>query len=426
MDAMSNEDNNRQKFPQGRDEEEEKSYSSSDDTIETSSNDHTALSDITKKDEDMRLLTAKLDETESTRDFFRENLLSLREEFHSYKKSIGDKSYVDDDSGSNESHVVEDSNTPRKLMTTNNISKTANTDSDICSTNVNALLDEVRRLQSHLRYNEQELDVTNISTSSSNIKPVVSVSNCLNEKTSTLGEDAADDRDRDRDDIIHKKEVEQFLNNFNNNNNNNNTNNSTATTFRCGKWILEEETYATRLITEFEKGTLTDCDVGCSLRTYLSTKLNCVAMRISKKFVGRPLGKCLYRKNIHADSALINRIKEELDDLRQNWLLFESYKSSSNPTNNNTNITNNNNTTNTTNTIHTTINSNNSTNNTNYPTNNTNICTNTSSSTSSTSIPTKAAAVMSTSNISSQYPMKKCSSEEDNNFLETFIDLFDD
>jgi hypothetical protein len=51
---------------------------------------------------------------------------------------------------------------------------------------------------------------------------------------------------------------------------------------RSGKWIMEEEEYALLLIELFEKGQETDCENGSTLRSYLSQKLHCAPMRISK------------------------------------------------------------------------------------------------------------------------------------------------
>jgi len=62
---------------------------------------------------------------------------------------------------------------------------------------------------------------------------------------------------------------------------------------RSGKWSPEEETFANRLIVEFESGSLLDCEDGCTLRSYLAKKLNCAPMRISKKFAGQCIGKVL-------------------------------------------------------------------------------------------------------------------------------------
>jgi len=60
---------------------------------------------------------------------------------------------------------------------------------------------------------------------------------------------------------------------------------------RSGKWTVEEEAFANRLISEFESGSLGDCEDGCTLRSYLARKLNCAPMRISKKFAGQCIGK---------------------------------------------------------------------------------------------------------------------------------------
>ena len=63
---------------------------------------------------------------------------------------------------------------------------------------------------------------------------------------------------------------------------------------RSGKWIPEEEDYAELLISLFEKGRVTDCENGMTLRSYLSQKLHCAPMRISKKFAGKGIGKMIY------------------------------------------------------------------------------------------------------------------------------------
>ena len=55
---------------------------------------------------------------------------------------------------------------------------------------------------------------------------------------------------------------------------------------RRGRWTPEEEAYAQSLIKEFEAGMLDDCENGTTLRSYLSRKLHCAPMRISKKFAG--------------------------------------------------------------------------------------------------------------------------------------------
>jgi hypothetical protein len=64
---------------------------------------------------------------------------------------------------------------------------------------------------------------------------------------------------------------------------------------RVGKWTMEEEVYSDHLIQLFKSGTLTDCDEGTSLRVYLSDKLNCKPMRITKKYSAEVYnGKLMY------------------------------------------------------------------------------------------------------------------------------------
>mmetsp|Transcript_36030 Transcript_36030/g.36714 ORF Transcript_36030/g.36714 Transcript_36030/m.36714 type:complete len:326 (+) Transcript_36030:83-1060(+) len=58
--------------------------------------------------------------------------------------------------------------------------------------------------------------------------------------------------------------------------------------WRKGKWTIEEEEYAKKLVTAFRMGCLS-CPSkveGRTLRSYLSKRLNCNPMRISKKFAG--------------------------------------------------------------------------------------------------------------------------------------------
>lgn len=54
---------------------------------------------------------------------------------------------------------------------------------------------------------------------------------------------------------------------------------------RRGKWTIEEETYVARVIKDFNSGYLR-APAGTTLRTYLSDKLHCDPMRITKKFTG--------------------------------------------------------------------------------------------------------------------------------------------
>lgn len=54
---------------------------------------------------------------------------------------------------------------------------------------------------------------------------------------------------------------------------------------RRGKWTIEEEEYVARAIKDFNNGYL-KAPPGATLRSYLSEKLNCDPMRITKKFTG--------------------------------------------------------------------------------------------------------------------------------------------
>jgi hypothetical protein len=60
-----------------------------------------------------------------------------------------------------------------------------------------------------------------------------------------------------------------------------------------GKWPMEEEKFANRLVLEFEAGVLEDCKEGTTLRSYLAKTLRCAPMRVSKKFAGKCIGTSL-------------------------------------------------------------------------------------------------------------------------------------
>jgi hypothetical protein len=64
---------------------------------------------------------------------------------------------------------------------------------------------------------------------------------------------------------------------------------------RRGKWTVEEEAYVARVIQDFNSGFL-DAPAGTTLRTYLSDKLNCDPMRITKKFTGEA---CIGKRVFH-------------------------------------------------------------------------------------------------------------------------------
>lgn len=62
---------------------------------------------------------------------------------------------------------------------------------------------------------------------------------------------------------------------------------------RSGKWTREEETYADLLVELFEKGHIDEKN-GSTLRSFLSRKLHCSPMRISKKYAGKGIGKMVF------------------------------------------------------------------------------------------------------------------------------------
>ncbi len=102
--------------------------------------------------------------------------------------------------------------------------------------------------------------------------------------------------------------------------------------FRRGKWTVEEEQYANRLIQEFKAGLLPLTD-GTTLRNFLSRLLNCDPMRISKKFVGSNcIGKQVFRRRsaeIHKlTPEQIERTRMELCELEKKFLDRLSERSS--------------------------------------------------------------------------------------------------
>ena len=71
---------------------------------------------------------------------------------------------------------------------------------------------------------------------------------------------------------------------------------------RRGKWTVEEEAYVARVIQDFNSGYL-DAPAGTTLRTYLSEKLKCDPMRITKKFTGDAcIGKRVFHPVIRTSS----------------------------------------------------------------------------------------------------------------------------
>ena len=78
---------------------------------------------------------------------------------------------------------------------------------------------------------------------------------------------------------------------------------------RRGKWTVEEEAYVARVIHDFNSGYL-NAPPGTTLRTYLSDKLNCDPMRITKKFTGDScIGKRVFHPAVRCsnNAALIDK-----------------------------------------------------------------------------------------------------------------------
>ncbi|KAF4044323.1 hypothetical protein GN244_ATG03412 [Phytophthora infestans] len=100
---------------------------------------------------------------------------------------------------------------------------------------------------------------------------------------------------------------------------------------RKGKWTEEESRYAAQLTNYFKEGLL-PIERGTMLRLYLSQKLNCEPMRITKKFTGGEcIGKQVYRpcsptpgsrvrimqaqlELVALEAAFIKRLKENRED----------------------------------------------------------------------------------------------------------------
>lgn len=76
----------------------------------------------------------------------------------------------------------------------------------------------------------------------------------------------------------------------------------TGTTLRRGKWTVEEEAYVARVIQDFNSGFL-NAPAGTTLRSYLSDKLQCDPMRITKKFTGDAcIGKRVFHPAVRSAS----------------------------------------------------------------------------------------------------------------------------
>eukprot|EP00542_Grammatophora_oceanica_P019638 CAMPEP_0194042504 /NCGR_PEP_ID=MMETSP0009_2-20130614/14270_1 /TAXON_ID=210454 /ORGANISM="Grammatophora oceanica, Strain CCMP 410" /LENGTH=566 /DNA_ID=CAMNT_0038686371 /DNA_START=585 /DNA_END=2285 /DNA_ORIENTATION=+ len=99
------------------------------------------------------------------------------------------------------------------------------------------------------------------------------------------------------------------------------TKSSKPTALRRGKWTVEEEAYVARVIQDFNSGFL-NAPAGTTLRSYLSEKLHCDPMRITKKFTGDScIGKRVFHPAVRCPSnaAAIDKAQAELDALERRW-----------------------------------------------------------------------------------------------------------
>lgn len=83
---------------------------------------------------------------------------------------------------------------------------------------------------------------------------------------------------------------------------------------RSGKWTPEEESFTNMIIHYFKRGLL-HIEDGTSLRWYLAKRLNCEAMRVTKKLKGNSsIGKQIFRalENSEENRSAIERAAQEL------------------------------------------------------------------------------------------------------------------
>lgn len=96
-----------------------------------------------------------------------------------------------------------------------------------------------------------------------------------------------------------------------------------AESLRRGKWTSEEEAYANKIIAFFNKGLIPNVEQGITLRTYLSDKLQCDPMRITKKYAGAScIGKQIFQTNVYTNpqyAAMLRDAENELKQLENNF-----------------------------------------------------------------------------------------------------------
>ena len=91
----------------------------------------------------------------------------------------------------------------------------------------------------------------------------------------------------------------------------------TGMALRRGKWTMEEEAYVARVINDFNSGFL-NAPAGTTLRSYLSEKLQCDPMRITKKFTGDA---CIGKRVFHPAVRSAGNAAA-IDKAQVSWLTF--------------------------------------------------------------------------------------------------------
>eukprot|EP00903_Cladosiphon_okamuranus_P013837 g12876.t1 len=87
-------------------------------------------------------------------------------------------------------------------------------------------------------------------------------------------------------------------------------------TKRSGRWIIEEEDFARACIDAFNSGLLSQVEEGTTLRAFLSERLQCQPMRVTKKLHGsKGMGKRLYVRAKDSTPALMEAAARELEAL---------------------------------------------------------------------------------------------------------------
>lgn len=108
-----------------------------------------------------------------------------------------------------------------------------------------------------------------------------------------------------------------------------------SSNLRRGKWTVEEEAYVARVIQDFNSGFL-NAPAGTTLRSYLSEKLQCDPMRITKKFTGEScIGKRVFHPAVRSasnaaaiDKAQVSRILEFIGKKSRGFMILCSTLSS--------------------------------------------------------------------------------------------------